>query len=118
MTDTKTTVDHPPMVSLDLNLLTVENENILIRQYPTEEATEGGIVLPASAQVKKNLGWVVAISKLAQEAMPNLEVDDTVIYAVHGADFLFEMPTESQPGSIKYFIIKPQDIAASMKGQK
>ncbi len=65
-------------------MLKIIGTRILIKPDPTEEVTEGGILLPDIAQKKPLRGTVAAVSPDCDE----LKVGDKVIYAKYGGNFI------------------------------
>jgi len=111
---TDQTEQKPPEVLVSIEGVHMLFDKVLIRMYGAEEKSVGGIVLPASAQERKNFAWVVRIGDGAQEKIPDLKVGDTITFAPHMVNNheTFEIPPQN---GVKYFEINAHDITAIIR---
>lgn len=85
-------------------------ERIVVEPNKEEEKSDGGIILPDTAQQKPQKGKVVAVGsgKLLENGKripPEVKVGDTIIYSKYGG-------TEAKFEKKEYLILDERDILA------
>ena len=109
------TGETPPEIPIQIEYVHMLFDKVLIRMYGTTEKSAGGIVLPITAQERKNFAWVVRIGPLAQEKLPDLKIGDTITFAPHMPTThpTFQIPPT--PQGVKYYEITATDISAILR---
>ena len=85
-------------------------DRLIVKATQAEEKTDGGIVLPDSAQTKPQAGDVIAIGPGKQldngKIVPmDVKVGDTIYYAKYGG-------TEVKVGGEELIILRQDDVLA------
>ena len=70
-------------------------DNLIVQRWNPKQMSEGGIVLPDSAQEMQAVGWVVHIGQNVDPAA--FTTGDTVIFPAHALQELPEVGGEYQP---------------------
>ena len=84
------------------------NQNVVldITEEEQEQKTDSGLIIPDTAQEKKNVAKVVGISNIEN---PEIEVGDNVLYKGYAG-------TEAEMDDKKYLIVSYDDILAKVVG--
>ncbi|MFA5104652.1 MAG: co-chaperone GroES [Candidatus Margulisiibacteriota bacterium] len=85
-------------------------DRVVVKQEPSEEKTQSGIVLPDTAKEKPQMGTVIAVGlgrifDNGQRVPVEVKVGDKVIYAKYGG-------TEVKLDNEEYIILQERDILA------
>ncbi len=85
-------------------------DRVVVKQEPSEEKTQSGIVLPDTAKEKPQMGTVIAVGlgkvlDNGQRVPLEVKVGDKVIYAKYGG-------TEVKLDNEEYIILQERDILA------
>ena len=99
-------------------------DNLLLKRYPPEEKSEGGLFLPDTAQQHLALAWIVKIGEgvdnrrswsSEEPVVPRFKVGQTVLYPLHMAQDLPEMEQAlGEPGA-RYLYIRASDVVLHVK---
>jgi len=76
----------------DFEVAELFGNRLIVRRYPPEDTTKGGIILPDTAQQKQALAWIVKVGTGVKEG--GFEVGRTVLFPLHALDTLPELGTE------------------------
>ncbi len=85
-------------------------DRVVVKQEPSEEKTQSGIVLPDTAKEKPQMGTVIAVGAgrvldNGQRVPLEVKIGDKVIYAKYGG-------TEVKLDNEEYIILQERDILA------
>ncbi len=85
-------------------------DRVVVKQEPSEEKTQSGIVLPETAKEKPQMGTVIAVGTgrvfdNGQRVPLEVKIGDRVIYAKYGG-------TEVKIDNEEYIILQERDILA------
>ena len=85
-------------------------DRVVVKQEPSEEKTQSGILLPDSAKEKPQVGTVIAVGTgrtldNGQRLAMEVKIGDKVIYSKYGG-------TEVKVDGRKLLILKESDILA------
>ncbi|KAJ7543175.1 hypothetical protein O6H91_09G028000 [Diphasiastrum complanatum] len=93
--------------------LTPLGDRVLIKIQTVEEKTQGGILLPTTAQTKPQSGEVVAVGegkKIGDKQLnPSVTIGDTIVYSKYAG-------TELQFNGADHLLLKEDDIAGLLSG--
>jgi len=79
-------------------------DHVLVKPYPAEEKTKGGIIIPGTAKEDDNLkGTVLAVGPGTKDEVMEVKVNDDVFFRKWGS-------VELNAGDEKHYIIKQSDI--------
>jgi chaperonin GroES len=92
------------MSKADFNIKPL-HERIVIKPYPPDEVSDGGIIVPDSVKQRPSKAWVVAVGGGLKERPMEIKVGDTVFH-IKGAGTLIEHD------KTEYFIITDRDVLA------
>lgn len=84
------------------------HEKIVIKPFPAEEVSEGGIIIPDSVKERPNKATVVAVGGGLKDRPMALQVGD-VVFHVKEAGIEVEHKKE------QYFIVRDTDVLAKLK---
>jgi chaperonin GroES len=79
------------------------NDRVVVKPFPAEEKTTGGIIIPDTAQEKPQKGEIVAVGPGKEDNAMTVKVGDTVLYGKYGGQEL------SYEG-VDYLIMREDDI--------
>ena len=85
-------------------------DRVVVKQEPSEEKTQSGILLPDSAKEKPQVGTVIAVGSgrvldNGQRLALEVKIGDKVIYAKYGG-------TEVKIDNEEFIILQERDILA------
>ena len=81
------------------------HDRVLVESLESEENTDGGIIIPDTAQEKPQKGTVVAVGPGKKDEPMTVNVGDTVLYGKYsGTEFKYE--------GGEYLIMREADIMA------
>jgi len=105
------TDETPPEIPVQIDGVHLLGERVLIRLYGPDKVSAGGIVLPERAQERKNFAWVTRMGPEVHEAIPRLEIGDTIVCAPHlaGGHPTFVIT------KVEYYEINARDIIAIIR---
>ncbi|KAJ7546302.1 hypothetical protein O6H91_08G034600 [Diphasiastrum complanatum] len=94
--------------------LTPLGDRVLIKIQTAEEKTQGGILLPTTAQTKPQSGEVVAVGEGKKfgdkQLQPSVMIGDTVVYLKYaGTEVLFD--------GVDHLLLKEDDIVGLLSGE-
>ena len=79
------------------------NDRVVVKPFPAEEKTTGGIIIPDTAKEKPQKGEVVAVGPGKEGNALTVQVGDTVLYGKYGGqDLSYE--------GVDYLIMREDDI--------
>ncbi len=79
------------------------NDRVVVKPFPAEEKTTGGIIIPDTAKEKPQKGEVVAVGPGKEDNVMTVKVGDVVLYGKYGGQEL------SYEG-VDYLIMREDDI--------
>jgi chaperonin GroES len=79
------------------------NDRIVVKPFPAEEKTIGGIIIPDTAKEKPQKGEVVAVGPGKDGNLMTVQVGDVVLYGKYGGQELSYEGTD-------YLIMREDDI--------
>lgn len=79
------------------------NDRVVVKPFPAEEKTLGGIIIPDTAKEKPQKGEIVAVGPGKDGNAMTVQIGDTVLYGKYGGQEL------SYEG-VDYLIMREDDI--------
>ena len=79
------------------------NDRVLVKPFPAEEKTTGGIIIPDTAKEKPQKGEVIAVGTGKEDNVMTVKVGDTVLYGKYGGQ-------ELSYDGVDYLIMREDDI--------
>lgn len=79
------------------------NDRVVVKPFPAEEKTTGGIIIPDTAKEKPQKGEIVAVGPGKDGNLMTVQVGDVVLYGKYGGQEL------SYEG-VDYLIMREDDI--------
>jgi len=79
------------------------NDRVVVKPFPAEEKTTGGIIIPDTAKEKPQKGEIVAVGPGKDGNALTVQVGDVVLYGKYGGqDLTYE--------GVDYLIMREDDI--------
>jgi chaperonin GroES len=79
------------------------NDRVVVKPFPAEEKTTGGIIIPDTVQEKPQKGEIVAVGPGKDDNAMTVKIGDTVLYGKYGGqDLSYE--------GVDYLIMREDDI--------
>jgi chaperonin GroES len=79
------------------------NDRVIVKPFPAEQKTAGGLIIPDTAKEKPQKGEIVAVGPGKEDIKMTVQVGDTVLYGKYGGQEL------SYEG-VDYLIMREDDI--------
>ena len=79
------------------------NDRVIVKPFPAEQKTAGGLIIPDTAKEKPQKGEIVAVGPGKEDNKMTVKVGDTVLYGKYGGQEL------SYEG-VDYLIMREDDI--------
>jgi len=79
------------------------NDRVIVKPFPAEQKTAGGLIIPDTAKEKPQKGEIVAVGPGKEEIKMTVQVGDVVLYGKYGGQEL------SYEG-VDYLIMREDDI--------
>lgn len=79
------------------------NDRVIVKPFPAEQKTAGGLIIPDTAKEKPQKGEIVAVGPGKDGNLMTVQVGDTVLYGKYGGQEL------SYEG-VDYLIMREDDI--------
>lgn len=86
-------------------MLTALNDNVLLEVFEPENKSEGGIIIPLTAQEKQDRAIVISVGELVKDKKIQVGAQ---VFTVKGA----AQKNEIKEGDKKFFVVKDYDILA------